>query len=82
MASLFDRNGNAGIGNINDEDLDLDQELDLDGAISEIAKYLPMGSSPSERNLTSLAMRVAEGEMTAQEAAIRLSSKKIITLKK
>lgn len=57
-------------------------ELDVDGAIGEIAKYLPMGSSPSEANLLSKAYQVAEGTISAQEAANQLSNKKIIIKKK
>lgn len=59
----------------------LSAELDVDGAICEIAKFLPMGSNPSEVNLLTKAQMVAEGLMTAQEAANQLSNKKIIIKK-
>jgi|GEM_PF-4577281 hypothetical protein len=57
-------------------------EFDVDGAIGEIAKYLPMDSNPSEANLLSKAYQVAEGAMSAQEAANLLSSKKIVIKKR
>lgn len=58
------------------------QRPDWEGAIGEIAKYLPIGASPSESNLRELAYQVAEGKMTAATAADRLSNKKIIIKKK
>lgn len=51
-------------------------------SIGEIAKYLPMGCNPSDANLMNYAYQVAEGELSAQEAANRLSNKKIIIKKK
>ena len=53
-------------------------EPSLDDIIGEIAKYLPMSASPTEVALWRVAVEVAEGRLTAQEAANRLHNKKVI----
>lgn len=55
-----------------------DWDTEVNEAIGEIAKYLPLGSNPSEANLLSKARQVTEGTMSAQEAANQLSNKKVI----
>lgn len=47
-------------------------------AIGEIAAWLPVGACPSNANLMDKAYRVAEGGLTAKDAANLLSNKKII----
>jgi hypothetical protein len=87
--SLFDKNRTRTASAFCLSQLDLsdcDFEGEGDGGVldaqGEIAKYLPMGCNVSEWNLHKMAVRVSEGELTAQEAAQRLSSKKIIIKKK
>lgn len=64
------------------DSLQPDWEGLVNQAIGDIAKYLPMGANPSGANLESMAYQVVDGHLTAQQAADRLSNKKIITLKK
>lgn len=55
---------------------------DVEGAMGEVAKYLPMDADPSAANFLGKARLVAEGVITASEAARQLSSKKIILKRK
>jgi hypothetical protein len=74
MASLFDRNPH--LHQITTTQVETIMELDE--AIGEIAKFLPMGANVSERSLNSAACDVAMGKISPSDAANRLTSKKII----
>jgi hypothetical protein len=52
-----------------------------DQAVGEIAKLLPVGADPSSRNVDLVAAKVANGDMTVEEAVASLTSKRPILRK-